>query len=75
MITNYLFINGIAEVGIDYKNNKYYINDEIINEAGWGVFVEVSLEKFREVLRTTFKWIPESWSKELKEEYSKLLEV
>ena len=75
MITNYLFINGAAEVGIDYVNNKYYVNADIINHDGYDYFMEVPIEKFREVLRTTFKWVPNSWDKELVVEYNKLLEI
>lgn len=75
MIKNYLFINGASEVGIDHKNKKYYVNADIINKDGYDYFMEVPIEKFREVLRDTFKWILDSWDEELKEEYRKLLEV
>lgn len=75
MIKGYLFVNGGSEVGIDYENQKYYVNADIINKDGWDYFMEVSIEQFREILRTTFKWIPNSWDKELVEEYEKLLEV
>lgn len=75
MIKGYLFVNGASEIGIDYENQKYYVNAEIINKDGWDYFMEVPIEQFREILRTTFKWIPNSWDKELVEEYEKLLEV
>lgn len=73
MIKPYLFINGAGEVGIDYTSNKYYVDADIINKDGYDYFMEVSKEKFIEVLENTFKWIPESWDKELVEEYNTLL--
>lgn len=75
MIKGYLFVNGASEVGIDYENQKYYVNAELINNDGWDYFMEVPVEKFREILRTKFSWIPSSWDKELVEEYNQLLEV
>lgn len=74
MITNYLFINGAAEVGIDFESKQYYIDASILNPDGWDYFMEVSKEKLIEVLETTFKWIPEGWNKNLAAEYKQLLE-
>ena len=74
-ITGYLFINGASEVGIDHNNKKYYVNADIINKDGYDYFMEVPVEKFRKVLRTTFNWVPNSWNKELVKEYNKLLEI
>lgn len=73
-IKNYLFINGAAEVGIDYENKKYYVNADIIHKDGYDYFMEVSKDKFIEVLEDTFKWVANSWNKELVNEYNNLLE-
>lgn len=75
MIKGYLFINGAAEVGIDHENKKYYVNAEIINNDGWDYFMEVPKEKFKEILKTTFSWVPSSWNRDLVKEYNMLLEV
>ena len=75
MITGYLYVAGASEVGIDHANKKYYVNADIINKDGYDYFMEVPVETFREILRTTFKWIEHSWNQELVEEYHKLLEV
>ena len=75
MIKGYLFINGASEVGIDHQNNKYFVNAEIINDGGWDYFMEVSKEKLKEILNTTFSWIPTGWNEELKEEYKYLLNI
>ena len=75
MIKGYLSINGASEVGIDHESNKYYVNADIINKDGYDFFMEVSREKFREVLLDTFKWIPNSWNQELIKEYNMLLEI
>jgi len=73
MIKGYLFINDMSEVGIDHKNNKYYVNADIINKDGYDYFIEVPKEKFIEILKTTFSWIPTGWDKDLIKEYNMLL--
>lgn len=75
MIKGYLFVNGASEVGINHENGKYYVNADIIHNDGYDYFMEVSKEKFKEVLETTFKWIPTGWDEELKEEYKQLLDL
>lgn len=75
MIKGYLFIAGASEVGIDHENNKYYVNADIIHNDGYDYFMEVSKGQFRDVLLDTFKWIPNGWDEELKQEYEYLLEV
>ena len=75
MIKGYLFINGASEVGIDHRNNKYYVNADIIHNDGYDYFMEVSKEKFKEILNATFSWIPTGWNEELKEEYNYLLNI
>ena len=75
MIKGYLFIAGASEVGIDHENGKYYVNADIIHNDGYDYFMEVSKEQFRDVLLDTFKWIPNGWDEELKQEYEYLLEA
>ena len=69
----YIFINGASEVGIDYDSNKFYVNADIINKDGYDYFMEVTREKFIEVLETTFKWVNDCWDKELIKEYKEIL--
>lgn len=73
MIKGYLFVAGASEVGIDYENGKYYVNADIINNDGYDYFMEISKKQFRDVLLNIFKWIPNSWNEELKQEYQYLL--
>ena len=74
---HYLYINGCSTVAIDEDNNKYYVLNTFIDKSyyGWECLFEVDLETFRKVLRTSLKWIPDSWNKELVKGYNKLLEV
>jgi hypothetical protein len=75
MITNYLFVNGGAEVGIDHESKQYYVDASIVDSNNWDYFMEVSKEELLEILETKFNWIPEGWDKNLAAEYNELLEV
>ena len=75
MIKGYLFIAGASEVGIDHQNNKYYVNADIIHNDGYDYFMEVSKAQFKDILLTTFKWIPSGWCEDLKKEYQYLLDL
>ena len=75
MITNYLFINGGAEVGIDHDSKQYYVNASLLDDSKWDYFTEVSKEQLIEALETKFSWIPDGWDKNLAAEYNKLLEM
>lgn len=75
MITNYLFINGGAEVGIDFDSKQYYVDASIVDSNNWEYFMEVTKEELIDILETKFKWIPEGWDKNLAAEYNKLLEM
>lgn len=71
---HYLFINGGSTVGIDKENNKYYIDDTLIDSNGYGVYVSISKEQLKDILDTKLNWIEDSWDKDLREEYKMLKE-